>query len=88
MLLFEDDFGVDNSPADETQITTTILYFSEEELKQFKTDCKTGIKKMFGQEYQQKGNLSDFLLKAVKHYNETVNSQTSNDGTGSGSTKG
>ena len=36
MKLFEDNWGIDNSPLDETEITTTILYFSKEELKQFK----------------------------------------------------
>ena len=36
MRLFEDDWGVDNSPVDNTEITTTILYFSTKELKEFK----------------------------------------------------
>lgn len=62
MQLFETDWGVDNSPPDNTEITTTILYFSKEELAQFKKLCKTGIKREFGAEFQQKGNLSDFLL--------------------------
>ena len=65
MKLFEDDWGVDNSPIDETEITTTILYFSPQELKQFKKLCKLGIRKEFGEAYQQKGNLSDFLLKIL-----------------------
>lgn len=63
--LFEDDWGVDNSPIENTEITTTILYFSEEELKLFKNLCKKGIKKLYKQEYQQKGNLSDFLLQTL-----------------------
>lgn len=66
MKLFEDDWGVDNSPIENVEITTTMLYFSRQELKQFKTLCKKGIKKEFGQEYQQKGNLSDLLLKLLK----------------------
>jgi hypothetical protein len=65
MKLFEDNWGVDNSPIDETEITTTLLYFSTEELKQFKKLCKLGIKKEFSEAYQQKGNLSDFLLKIL-----------------------
>lgn len=69
MKLFEDDWGVDNSPEDDTQITTTILYFSEEELKEFKQLCKEGIKVEFKEDFQQKGNLSDFLLTVLKrHY--------------------
>jgi hypothetical protein len=66
MKLFEDDWGTDNSPIDNTEITTTMLYFSVEELKQFKALCKKGIKKEFGAEYQQKGNLSDLLLIILK----------------------
>lgn len=71
--LFEDDWGVDNNPVDNTEITTTILYFSKEELKLFKQLCKQGIKQEFGEEYQQKGNLSDFLLKTL---NERYGSTT------------
>jgi|TARA_R110000737_G_scaffold156394_1_gene185096 hypothetical protein len=66
MRLFEDEWGVDESPVDYTEITTTILYFSSDELKEFKQLSKVGIKKEFGQEFQQKGNLSDFLLKILR----------------------
>ena len=65
MQLFEAEWGVDNSAPDNTEITTTILYFSKEELAQFKKLCKVGIKKEFGVEYQEKGNLSDLLLKIL-----------------------
>lgn len=66
LSLFEQDWGIDNSPLDETQITTTLLYFSKDELKEFKKLCKNGIKKEFGEDYQSKGNLSDFLLKVLR----------------------
>jgi hypothetical protein len=66
MKLFEDDWGVNDSPIDNTEITTTILYFSKEELKEFKSLCKEGMKKEFGEEYQTKGNISDFLLIILK----------------------
>lgn len=66
MKLFEDDWGVNDSPIDNTEITTTILYFSKEELKEFKSLCKEGMKKEFGKEYQTKGNISDFLLIILK----------------------
>tara|TARA_R110000796_G_scaffold237994_1_gene358216 strand:- start:4330 stop:4548 length:219 start_codon:yes stop_codon:yes gene_type:complete len=65
MKLFEDEWGIDTSPVDETEITTTILYFSSDELKRFKNLSRIGIKKEFGQDFQQKGNLSDFLLKIL-----------------------
>jgi len=65
MELFNYDWGVDNSEIDNTEITTTILYFSKEELNEFKKLCKIGIKKEFNEDFQQKGNLSDFLLKIL-----------------------
>lgn len=72
MKLFEDNWGIDNSPIDETEITTTLLYFSKQELRQFKKLCKAGIKIEFGEEYQQKGNLSDFLLKILNERYGTI----------------
>jgi len=71
MKLFEDDWGIDNSPLDETEITTTILYFSTDELKQFKRLCKIGIKQEYNRKKKKKGNLSDFLLLILKrHYGQ------------------
>lgn len=71
MKLFEDNWGVDNSAIEDVEITTTLLYFSRKELKEFKTLCKKGIRVEFGEEYQQKGNLSDLLLKILKQkYND------------------
>tara|TARA_R110000803_G_scaffold23796_1_gene58053 strand:+ start:2893 stop:3111 length:219 start_codon:yes stop_codon:yes gene_type:complete len=72
MKLFEDEWGIDDSPIDDTEITTTILYFSKEELKEFKALCKAGIKKEFNKEYNQKSNLSDFLIKILKDNYGTV----------------
>jgi len=65
MKWFEDDCGVDQSPIENVEITTTILYFSKEELKQFKHLCKEGMKAEFGPNFQEKGNLSDLLLKVL-----------------------
>lgn len=72
-LFDEDEFDAGNKEIDNLQITTTLLYFSEEEHNQFKKLCKIGIKKMFGNEYQQKGNLSDFLLTLLKTNYDTEN---------------
>ena len=66
MKLFDDNWGIDQSPIEDVEITTTILYFSRQELKEFKRLCKKGIQKEFGEQYQQKGNLSDLLLKVLK----------------------
>jgi hypothetical protein len=62
MKLFEDEWGVDKSPIENIEITTTILYFDTVELKEFKSLCKKGIKYEFKDEYMEKGNLSDLLL--------------------------
>lgn len=64
--LFEDDWGVDESPLDNTEITTMLLYFSTEQQQEFKELCKSGIKSMFGEDYQQKGNLPVFLLTLLR----------------------
>lgn len=66
LSLFEPDWGVDNSPIDQTEITTTILYFSKEELKEFKTLCKTAMKREYPLQFQKEGNLSDLLLKILR----------------------
>jgi hypothetical protein len=79
MQLFEDDWGVDNSPPDNTEITTTILYFSKEELASFKALCKVGIKAMYGADAQSKGNLSDFLLTLLHNNYGEVHAEKSND---------
>jgi hypothetical protein len=41
------------------------LYFSKDELKQFKHLCKEGMKIEYGPHFQDKGNLSDLLLKVL-----------------------
>lgn len=66
LSLFEPDWGVDNSPIDQTEITTTILYFSKEELKEFKALCKTAMKREYPLQFQKEGNLSDLLLKILR----------------------
>ena len=66
MELFEQDWGTGNTKKENVEITTTLLYFSKEELKEFKTLAKKGIKKEFGAEFQQKGNLTDFLLTVLR----------------------
>lgn len=70
----EEFFEKDNSPIENVEITTTILYFSRTELKEFKKKAKKGIERMYGQEYQQKGNLSDYLLTLIRQDYENHNS--------------
>lgn len=66
--LFEDDFGEGGQEIDDTQITTTILYFSDQELKEFKRLCKKGIEKMFQEDRFEKGNIPDLLLTLLREY--------------------
>lgn len=63
---FEDFFEDDNSPIENTEITTTLLYYSREELKEFKQLSKGLIKKYWGENYKE-GNISDLILKIMRH---------------------
>jgi hypothetical protein len=68
-MLFELQYEENNDPIEDVNITTTILYYSEEELKEFKALAKVGIRAEFKQDFSQKGNLSDFLLLILRrHY--------------------
>lgn len=70
----QDLFGLqipkNTEPVEDINITTTILYMSETELKEFKKLCKEGIKKLYGETFQQKGNLTDYLLHLIRKDNE------------------
>lgn len=66
-MLFEVERPQDTSPVDNTNITTTLLYFSDEELAEFKKLCKTGMLKEYGDERFTKANLSDFLLLLLRN---------------------
>lgn len=79
MQLFEDDWGVDESPPDNTEITTTILYFSKEELAEFKALCKSGMRKMYGTDVNTKANLSDFLLTLLKTNDGNIQAKEATD---------
>lgn len=88
MSLFEMDYGLDNSPPDNTEIVQVILYFSQEETKEFKKLCKELMKREWPGEYIDKGNLSDLLLKILKKQHESGNIITKNDGETGGSPEG
>lgn len=62
--LFEDSMPVDESPVDNTAITTMILYFSEEESAEFKALCKKGMAGQWAD--KNKANVSDFLLTLLR----------------------
>lgn len=57
------DYEIDN-----TEISSILIYYSKEELIEFKKLCKIGMKIEFD-DYIHKANISDFLLKVLKkHY--------------------
>ncbi len=72
--LFDLEIPKNTDPIEQVDITTTILYMSKNELKEFKALAKEGIKQMFGEEFQQKGNLTDFLLNILRerYGNKTI----------------
>ena len=63
---FEEFMDKDNSSLDDTQITTTLIYYSQDELKEFKQLSKELIKKYYGEEYKD-GNVSDLILKVFRN---------------------
>lgn len=64
--LFEEEFPEDNSPKEDVRITTTLLYYSEQELKEFKKLCKLAMKQKYGDKAVTEGNISDLLLNDLK----------------------
>lgn len=65
MNLFELEYPEGNTQIDDTTILTTLLYFSEQEMKLFKKLCKKGIRAEYGAEAATKGNISDLLIKIL-----------------------
>lgn len=64
--LFGLEIPKNTDPKEEVHITTTILYMSEKELKEFKKLCKVGIKELFGENFQEKGNYTDLILHLLR----------------------
>jgi hypothetical protein len=64
--LFEHDYGQGSKVEDKTEIVTTLLYFAEPELKEFKKLCKVGMKIEFPETYLDKGNITDLLLHLLR----------------------
>lgn len=66
MSLFNQNWEVNTSPIDNTEITTLTLHISTEEVKEFKSLCKKGMKTMYPETFQQ-SNLTDFLLQLLRN---------------------
>ena len=63
--LLEPDYGENQSPPDDTHISTTLLYYSDEELEEFKKLCKSLMKHYYPTTYME-ANISDLLLKMLR----------------------
>lgn len=65
--LFAPDYGDDESPEDQTIITTHLLYYSTTELERFKRLCKIVLRKRLGVEVaKEKGNISDLVMQLLE----------------------
>lgn len=67
--MFDFELEPDNSPIDNTNITTTQLYYSTEEHREFKELCKFGMVNMYGGKFSE-ANVSDFLLHLLRYYKQ------------------
>jgi hypothetical protein len=82
-LFSEPDYGVDQSPQDDTRITQVILYFSEPDVAELKRLAKEALKKEMPLDYIENGNLSNlYLLLLRKHYGQPIDSQANPFGQG------
>lgn len=85
--VFEPEYGVDQSPADDTRITQVILYYDESDVVELKRLAKEAMKIEMPGEYLEKGNLSSlYLIILKKYYGKNIPIETTNDGQGSGAT--
>jgi hypothetical protein len=66
-MLFEQELPKDNSPIERLNVTYIQLYYSDEEMRQFKDMCKRGMMRLWPDTYQQQ-NVSDFIFNLVKNY--------------------
>lgn len=77
MALFEQEFDVDQSPPDDTRITTILLYYDEPDAREFKRLCKLGMQHMYPATFRD-SNVSDFLFTLLKKVYGENNSETGN----------
>lgn len=66
MGMFDDDLPESTAPVDTTEITTTILYFSKEELAEFRKLVKRGMKQMHPDNFLEKATIPDILLTVLR----------------------
>lgn len=67
-MLFDEEemYPADESPVDNTEIKLTYLYLNQTDMKEFKELCKAGMKIEWPEKFQEEGNVSDLIFKALK----------------------
>lgn len=71
--IMEPDYGVDQSPPDDTRITQVILYFNQDEAEELKMLAKEIMKVEYPETYITEGNLSGLYLKILRKYYNKLN---------------
>jgi len=67
--MFDINLEPDNSPIDNTNITTTQLFYSTEEHREFKELCKKGMMLMYPNTFAD-SNINDFILQILRFYKQ------------------
>lgn len=75
--MFEIPLEPDNSPIDNTNITTLQLFYSTDESREFKELCKQGMMHMYPKTFAD-ANINDFILQVLRLYNATMKIGESN----------
>ena len=70
--MFDIPLVPDNSPVDNTNITTYQLFYSTEQLREFKELSKRGMMRMYPQDFANR-NASDFILDLLRLYEDPLN---------------
>lgn len=70
--MFDLPLAPDNSPIDNTNIVTFKLFYSAEQLREFKELSKAGMIRFYPKDYGER-NVSDFLLELLRLYDDPFN---------------
>ena len=70
--MFDLKLEPDNSPIEDCNISTFQLYYSDQQLREFKELSKFGMMNMYQQDFDKR-NVSDFLLDLLRLYNDPLN---------------
>lgn len=65
--MFDINLPPDDSPIENTNITTIQLFYSTEEHREFKELCKYGMIKMYPNSFNE-ANVNDFLLQVLRNF--------------------